>query len=202
MSNSSRCNGLDECGDGTDEDGCGMVFGTHHSDFFLNGCPMRFVSGSCRFDQFRCHDGTCINATAVCDYTNNCPDFSDEFGCGKLTILVPPKSLKYINEEGGIMVLYIQFSPESKYYFQYDKGALLQAGSSLQHAKYQCQCTRLVYIYFSIWKAPFHVITFYSLQTFAYPHSSDAVTLSALTPQGSVMDSWTALTTRTNKDVV
>ena len=23
MSNSSRCNGLDECGDGSDEDGCG-----------------------------------------------------------------------------------------------------------------------------------------------------------------------------------
>jgi hypothetical protein len=77
--------------------------------FFFNGCPMRFVSGSCRFDQFRCHDGTCINATAVCDYTNNCPDFSDEFGCGKLTILVPSKSYKYINEEGGIMDLYIQF---------------------------------------------------------------------------------------------
>ena len=25
MSNSSRCNGLDECGDGSDEDGCGKV---------------------------------------------------------------------------------------------------------------------------------------------------------------------------------
>ena len=45
---------------------------------------MYLNSGNCTLDQFQCRNGDCINATAVCDYSNDCSDLSDEFGCGKL----------------------------------------------------------------------------------------------------------------------
>lgn len=66
-------------------------------------------SGNCTSDQFRCSNGQCINAYAVCDYSNDCSDLSDEFGCGTFNPLthyivlymlhVPMsiKGLKYIN---------------------------------------------------------------------------------------------------------
>ena len=54
-------------------------------EWALNKLPFMYLnSGNCALDQFQCHNGDCINATAVCDYNNDCSDLSDEFGCGKL----------------------------------------------------------------------------------------------------------------------
>ena len=76
-----------------DEDGCGnlqsfCIFSKVHSigiEWALNKLPFMYLnSGNCALDQFQCRNGDCINATAVCDYNNDCSDLSDEFGCGKL----------------------------------------------------------------------------------------------------------------------
>lgn len=39
----------------------------------------------CHDDEFRCHtSGLCINARLKCDHDPDCPDASDEMGCGEL----------------------------------------------------------------------------------------------------------------------
>ena len=38
----------------------------------------------CNEDEFRCHtSGFCINAGLRCDFDPDCPDASDEMGCGE-----------------------------------------------------------------------------------------------------------------------
>ncbi|XP_077869620.1 polycystin-1-like protein 2 [Saccoglossus kowalevskii] len=59
--NSSFCDGVVDCADGTDE---------------VIGCPF------CPPDKFTCDDFTCIEGNYVCDGFVDCPDNSDEEACG------------------------------------------------------------------------------------------------------------------------
>lgn len=54
-----RCDGDNDCQDGSDESGC----------------------NPCRKDQFQCRNRRCISLKYVCDSDNDCADGSDEMGC-------------------------------------------------------------------------------------------------------------------------
>ena len=85
-----RCDGDNDCGDNSDEEGCGKaccgclmwvlgggVFG------FTNNLPFWPAVPDCESNSFQCKRGSCINAMWRCDGENDCGDNSDEEGCGK-----------------------------------------------------------------------------------------------------------------------
>lgn len=72
-----KCDSVDDCGDDSDEIGCGnadeveastLVYTTQQSDV-------------CRDFQFRCLNGECIQDAWVCDGSNDCPSGEDELHC-------------------------------------------------------------------------------------------------------------------------
>lgn len=67
-----RCDGWDDCGDGSDED----------------NCPSQ-APATCSDDSFTCDNSRCISKLWLCDGTNDCSDGSDERNCGKFAEIGP-----------------------------------------------------------------------------------------------------------------
>lgn len=62
-----RCDGVPNCRDGSDED----------------GCPAVNSESSCLESQFKCSNGRCVAIGAYCDFTDDCGDGSDERHCDR-----------------------------------------------------------------------------------------------------------------------
>jgi hypothetical protein len=75
-----RCNGVNNCGDGSDETGCDNPWGVP-SVLGAQECQVPFVSDV----QYQCGDGSCTDIAGRCNGIDNCGDGSDEAGCPTTT---------------------------------------------------------------------------------------------------------------------
>jgi len=78
-----RCNGFDNCGDGSDEVGCDTAWQGHAFLQKHEVCRLgaNVVPGTADDVQFFCNDGSCTAVEGRCNGVYNCDDRSDEALC-------------------------------------------------------------------------------------------------------------------------
>ncbi|XP_064649717.1 low-density lipoprotein receptor-related protein 2-like [Lineus longissimus] len=96
-----RCDGENDCGDGSDEVGCNnrTLAGN------LNGVPNTAAEDSpqCQSYQFQCDDDSCIHKSWMCDGDADCRDGSDEATCNRT---VQCKSIEFICDQKCLPILW------------------------------------------------------------------------------------------------
>ncbi|KAF6211596.1 hypothetical protein GE061_012109 [Apolygus lucorum] len=72
-----KCDSVDDCGDHSDEDGCGPYKPPPTSTTVPTLNPQKF----CEEEEFRCDNGACISQSWVCDGASDCSHGEDELHC-------------------------------------------------------------------------------------------------------------------------
>jgi len=78
---SGRCNGISNCGDGSDEVGCDTVWELPQWLGVSYTCPVAGTPNQQDDVHFFCGDGTCVPVNSRCNGHSNCADGSDEGNC-------------------------------------------------------------------------------------------------------------------------
>ncbi|GLH07501.1 Vitellogenin receptor [Gryllus bimaculatus] len=79
-----KCDGVDDCGDSSDELGCGETTTEPTTTSGPTNCTTTIAPparGGCSKNQFRCDSGECIMNAWVCDNMNDCAGGEDERSC-------------------------------------------------------------------------------------------------------------------------
>jgi len=95
ISRDGRCNGHNQCADGSDELLCNMALG-HAFLGAAESCPVSINTDV----HFQCNNGNCIEKEGLCNGHDNCGDGSDEASCtGTISVTVESTSGRTITVE-------------------------------------------------------------------------------------------------------